>query len=155
MSSTWETIGFVRGKGTTTVPQSYSFIDSDITSGTWFYRLQQQDIDGKIYHSEIMEVNLTIPTKFALYQNYPNPFNSSTIIKYELPVGEHQVRLIIYDLLGHQIRMLVEEENQQAGAYQISWDGRDDDGNAAASGVYFYRLQAGRQSFIKKLVLIE
>ena len=155
VSSTWETIGFVRGKGTTTVPQSYSFIDSDITSGTWFYRLQQQDIDGKIYHSEIMEVNLTIPTKFALYQNYPNPFNSSTIIKYELPVGEHQVRLIIYDLLGHQIRMLIDEENQQAGAYQISWDGRDDDGNAAASGVYFYRLQAGRQSFIKKLVLIE
>ena len=155
ISSTWETIGFVQGKGTTTVPQSYSFIDADVNSGRWFYRLQQQDIDGKIHHSEIIEVNLTIPTKFALHQNYPNPFNSSTLIKYELPVGDYQVRLTIYDLLGHQIRTLVDENNQQAGVYQISWDGLDDAGNPVASGVYFYRLQAGNRIFIKKMVLIE
>ena len=96
-----------------------------------------------------------LPIQFTLFQNYPNPFNSATIIKYALPAGEHQVKLIIYDLMGHQIRTLVNNENQQAGVYQISWEGRDDDGNVVASGVYFYRLQAGNQFFIKKIVLLE
>ncbi len=155
ISSTWETIGFVRGKGTTTVPQSYSFIDSDVTSGTWSYRLQQQDVDGKIHHSEIIEVNLTIATKFALYQNYPNPFNSLTVIQYDLPTGENKVKLTIYDLLGHKIRTLMNKDDQTAGVYQITWDGRDDNGKAVATGVYFYKLHVGQKYLIKKMVLIE
>ncbi len=150
----WQSIGFVPGKGTTTIPQNYVFIDVDVLPGLLYYRLQQQDFDGKVDYSEIVEVNL-LPDKFALYQNYPNPFNSSTTIKYELPVGEHQVRLMIYDLLGHKVRSLVDEDNQQAGAYQINWNGRDDAGKAVTSGVYFYRLQAGKQIFIKKMVLIQ
>ncbi|UCE05621.1 MAG: T9SS type A sorting domain-containing protein, partial [bacterium] len=150
----WQTIGFVQGKGTTTLPQTYAFTDSDVSPGIWYYRLKQQDLDGQINYSQIIEVDL-LPTQFSLYQNYPNPFNSWTIIKYELPAGEHQVKFIIYDLLGHQIRTLVDEDNQPAGAYQINWDGRDDTGNAVASGVYFYRLQAGNRIFIKKMVLIE
>jgi len=153
-STEWQTIGFVQGKGTTTLPQTYNFSDERVSSGTWYYRLQQQDLDGQVNYSQIIEVNL-LPTQFTLFQNYPNPFNSATIIKYALPAGEHQVKLIIYDLMGHQIRTLVNNENQQAGVYQISWEGRDDDGNVVASGVYFYRLQAGNQFFIKKIVLLE
>ncbi len=150
----WKTIGFVPGKGTTTVPQQYFFVDANITPRIWYYRLQQQDLDGEIHYSQTIEVSL-MPTKFALYQNYPNPFNSSTLIKYELPVGEHQVDLIIYDILGHQVRKLVDKEDQQAGAYQISWNGRDDAGLEVPSGVYFYRFQSGNQIFVKKIVLIE
>jgi len=153
-STEWQTIGFVQGKGTTTLPQTYNFSDERVSSGTWYYRLQQQDLDGQVNYSQIIEVNL-LPIQFTLFQNYPNPFNSATIIKYALPAGEHQVKLIIYDLMGHQIRTLVNNENQQAGVYQISWKGRDDDGNVVASGVYFYRLQAGNQFFIKKIVLLE
>jgi hypothetical protein len=154
LSPDWQTIAFLPGAGTTTVPQSYSFIDWHLNSGTWYYRLKQQDLDGQVQYSQIIEVNL-LPTAFALYQNYPNPFNSSTMIKYELPVGEHQVRLMIYDLLGHQIQTLIDEENQQVGAYQISWDGRDNAGQVVASGVYFYQLQAGKQTMIRKMVMIE
>jgi len=150
----WQTIGFVNGNGTTASPQAYVFIDHDVSSGSWYYRLKQQDLDGKINYSQVVEVNL-LPTKFTLYQNYPNPFNSATTIKYELPAGEHQVTLIIYDLLGHQLRRLVNEENQQAGAYQFSWDGQNGDGKAVATGIYFYRLQVGNRTFIKKMVLIE
>ncbi len=154
LAADWQTMGFVQGKGTTTIPQKYSFIDADVPTGLLYYRLQQQDFDGQVNYSEIVEVNL-LPNKFALHQNYPNPFNSSTTIKYELPAGQHPVRLIIYDLLGHQVRSLVDEDHQQAGVYQINWDGRDDAGKAVASGVYFYRLQTGKQIFIKKMVLIE
>jgi len=154
IAAEWQTIGFVPGNGTTALPRSYDFIDANVSPGIWHYQLKQQDLDGQIHHSPIIEVNL-VPTKFTLYQNYPNPFNSSTTIKYELPAGKHQVRLMIYDLLGHQVRSLVNEDDQQAGAYQFTWDGRDDAGNAVASGVYFYRLQAGNRVFTMKMVLIE
>ncbi len=154
VNAEWQTIGFVSGKGTTTSPQTYVFVDTDVASRTWYYRLQQQDLDGHIFYSQTIEVQL-LPTKFALYQNSPNPFNSSTLIKYDLPVGEHQVSLVIYDLLGHQITTLLDKENQPTGAYQLNWDARDDAGQTVASGVYFYRLQTGEQSFIKKMILIE
>jgi len=153
-NSKWKTIGFVPGNGTATTPQGYSYTDSDVIPGIWYYRLQQQDFEGQVTYSLIIEVNL-LPAKFSLYQNYPNPFNSSTIIKYELPAGKHDVQLIVFDLLGHQICKLINEEKQRAGVCQVSWNGRDNNGVAVASGVYFYQLQAGNQTFIKKMVLIE
>ena len=99
-----------------------------------------------------------IPVEFKLYQNYPNPFNPSTKIKYTIPVEvnghwsmergiEGDVKLIIYDILGREIETLVNEE-QAAGTYEVNW-------NAAGfpSGVYFYRLQTGSFSEVKKMVL--
>jgi len=77
------------------------------------------------------------------------------MIQYDLAAGEHTVKLIVYDLLGHPIRTLIDGENQPAGAYHFAWDGRDEKGEAVASGVYFYRLQAGNQILMRKLVLIE
>ena len=150
-SPEWQTIGFVQGNGTTSSAQHYLFADENIRPGTWYYRLQQHDLDGTVNYSRAIEVNL-LPTKFALYQNYPNPFNSATVIKYELPAGEHEVTLIIYDVLGNRVRTLVLNENQQAGVYQVHWDGRNDDRKMVSSGVYIYRLQVGKRSFIRKLL---
>lgn len=87
------------------------------------------------------------PTEFALKQNYPNPFNPSTTIKYELPENSH-VSLKLYDILGSEALTLV-DENKQAGYYEAKL--RD---TRLASGVYFYRLQAGRFVETKKLVLL-
>lgn len=154
IATDWQTIGFVPGKGTIAVPQHYSFNDTDVQPGIWNYRLQQQDFDGKTSYSKVIVINL-LPGKYALDQNYPNPFNSSTSIKYELPAGEHRIKLVIYDLLGHRILTLVNEKSQPAGVYRINWDGRDDAGQPVASGVYFFQLLAGNQNFIKKMLLIE
>jgi hypothetical protein len=77
-----------------------------------------------------------LPTTFALNQNYPNPFNPTTVISYQLPVAS-DVRLIVYDLLGREVAVLVNEK-KAPGSYQVRFDA-----SGLSSGVYFYRLQSG------------
>jgi hypothetical protein len=88
-----------------------------------------------------------LPTAFAMGQNYPNPFNPSTIIKYELPKSS-LVRLSVYDLLGREVSVLV-NERRDAGVYEVKLEGAN-----LASGVYFYRLQAGDFVQTRKLLLV-
>jgi hypothetical protein len=145
----WQTIGFVRGKGTTTEVQSYSFTDES-ASGKLFYRLKQLDFDGAFQYSPVIEVNLAVPETFELAQNYPNPFNPTTILIYQLPITS-DVKLEVFDLLGRKAATLV-NTRQEAGSYSISL-------NASAygltSGVYFYRLQAGNFVETRKMMLLK
>ena len=90
----------------------------------------------------------TIPNEFTLYQNYPNPFNPTTVISYHLPVSGN-VTLKIYDLLGREVAVLV-DENKPAGKYQINFNASE-----LASGVYYYQLKNGNFIQIKKMVLIQ
>ena len=92
------------------------------------------------------------PAGLSLKQNYPNPFNGRTSISYRLP-GHRAVELTLYDLLGRPVRRLV-TEYQEAGTHQVSWDGMDDDGRPAASGVYFCRLKTGDRQLSRRLVLV-
>ncbi len=89
-----------------------------------------------------------LPTAFALEQNYPNPFNPSTVISYQLPVAS-TVNLVVYDILGREVRTLV-NETQPAGIYSVRFDA-----SALASGVYFYRLEAGRFTETRRLLLLK
>jgi hypothetical protein len=88
-----------------------------------------------------------IPASFDLQQNYPNPFNPSTIIRYGLPLRS-QVALNIYNTLGQQVATLV-NRNEEAGYHSVRFDGSN-----LASGVYFYRLQAGTYVETRKLLLL-
>ena len=95
------------------------------------------------------------PASYELGQNYPNPFNATTQIKYGLAAREKQnTRLIIYDLLGRHIRTLVDKE-QPAGAYQVSWDGKDEIGYEVASGIYLYKLTSGPFLKTSKMMLLK
>jgi hypothetical protein len=89
-----------------------------------------------------------VPIEFNLAQNYPNPFNPSTTIKFELPRAS-RVALTVYDVLGRQVSVLV-NERRNAGVYEVKFDGSE-----LASGVYFYRIQAGDYVATKKLVLMK
>jgi hypothetical protein len=89
-----------------------------------------------------------VPTEFGLSQNYPNPFNPSTTVKYELPKTSH-VTLTVYDLLGRQVSVLV-NERREAGVHEVRFDGSN-----LASGVYFYRLQAGNFVQTKKMLVVK
>lgn len=89
-----------------------------------------------------------LPFRFALQQNYPNPFNPVTTIRYSLAKREH-VTLAIYDLLGRQVDVVVDSP-QNAGAYEVSFDGR-----SLASGVYFYRLKAGAFTEDRRMLLLK
>ncbi len=109
------------------------------------------------FSPEDWEVSLngdaTAPEEFALMQNYPNPFNPSTTIVYQLPQAQ-AVNLTIYDLNGRAVHQLVNEE-QAAGSYSVRWDGNDEYGRPVASGVYFYRMQAGEFRQSRKLLLMK
>ena len=93
-----------------------------------------------------------VPKTRALEPNHPNPFNSRTRIAYRLALSG-RVRLSIYNTLGKPVRTLV-ERFQSPGAYQVSWDGRDDRGRPLASGVYLYRLAADQGVETRKLTLL-
>ena len=94
-----------------------------------------------------------LPKEFALHQNYPNPFNPKTRVRYDLPDNEN-VTIIIYDLLGRQVKQLV-DSYQEAGFKSIIWDATNDFGNPAAAGVYLYNIQAGDFIQTKKMVLLK
>jgi hypothetical protein len=89
-----------------------------------------------------------IPKNYALRQNYPNPFNPKTVISYQLPVMS-RVSLKVYDMLGEEVATLF-DGLRQAGYYDVIFDGI-----RLASGVYFYRIQAGSFAQTKKLVLLK
>jgi hypothetical protein len=96
-------------------------------------------------------------TSFSLLQNYPNPFNPSTMIQYTIgrlmtgpPVS---VRLVIHNILGQEVKTLVEGV-RQPGTYRVTWDGTNNSGKRAPSGVYIYRLMAGNYVSAKTMVLM-
>jgi hypothetical protein len=94
-----------------------------------------------------------IPESFALHANYPNPFNPTTTISYDLP-EQAQVTLGIYDLLGKQIKTLV-NQSQDAGNRTAVWDGTDDLGRQVSAGVYLYQIEAGDFTQTRKMVLLK
>ncbi|MGB2768320.1 MAG: FlgD immunoglobulin-like domain containing protein [Candidatus Zixiibacteriota bacterium] len=89
---------------------------------------------------------------FVLFQNSPNPFNQETIIRYSL-CGDCDVKLCVYNLLGQRVRTLVDQV-QRADDYQVSWDGKNEQGQDVASGVYLYKLETQWRSDRKKMVVI-
>jgi len=93
----------------------------------------------------------TTPAKYHLSQNYPNPFNPVTSFHYVIPEAS-DVRVSIYNLLGQEIRTLV-NEYQAAGNYQMTWDGKNNNGEQVASDVYLYRLKAGHVVMARKMLL--
>jgi hypothetical protein len=148
LSEDWGTIGFVEGNGNSSAPKEYSFKDNKLLGGSKFsYRLKQIDIDGQFKYSDIVEVEV-VPDRFELFQNYPNPFNPTTKIQWQSPVSSHQT-LRVYDILGNEVITLL-NEFREAGKYEVIFNA----GNLS-SGVYLYRLQAGEQSFTKKMTLIK
>jgi hypothetical protein len=88
------------------------------------------------------------PTEYSLYQNYPNPFNPSTTIRYSIPQSGN-VRLVVYDLLGREVKKLV-DDYKQSGTYEISFNA-----SLLASGVYFYQIRAVNYVETKKMVLLK
>jgi photosystem II stability/assembly factor-like uncharacterized protein len=144
----WDKIGFVNGHGTTTEPQFYFFNDESLQSGKYQYRLKQVDYDGSFNYSETLVVNIGIADKFVLEQNYPNPFNPTTKIRFQI-ADRSFVSLKVFDVLGNEVITPVNEEKPE-GKYEISFNGSN-----LPSGVYFYKLTAGKFSETKKLIMLK
>ena len=89
-----------------------------------------------------------VPEKYELSQNYPNPFNPETVISYSIPKTE-EVSLVVYNLIGEEIARLI-DESKHSGNYTVEWNASN-----VASGIYFYRLQAGDFIQTRKMVLLK
>ena len=95
----------------------------------------------------------SLPTEFGLDQNYPNPFNPTTRLSFALPTNAH-VQLTVYNVLGQAVRTLVDED-MAAGTHEVTWNGRNGDGQQVSSGIYFYRINAGNFSATKKMMMLK
>jgi len=104
------------------------------------------------YAAGISDGVALVPRSFVLEQNYPNPFNPTTQIRYQLSEPSRVV-IEVFNALGERTQTLV-DSNQDVGWYEITWDGRDETGRFAASGVYFYRLRAGDVSLSRPMILL-
>jgi hypothetical protein len=130
----------------------FSYRDAHVRPSTsYWYHLGAVDRDGEFF-SDVAYVEIPI-AKTALHQNYPNPFNPQTTISFYLAQKE-SVNLTIYDTQGKQVRRLVAEV-RDFGSHEVVWDGYNDQGEEIGSGVYFYRLIAGKTIQTKKLTFLK
>jgi hypothetical protein len=138
---------------TTLTDTSYAAVRLDY--GTYYWHVCARDANGWGVFSNIRRLTVLdgitadrdVPRQYALQQNCPNPFNPSTIIKFELPRSS-DVRLSVFDLLGREVSILV-NERRDAGVHEVKFDG-----SKFASGVYVYRLEAGQFVQSRKLILL-
>jgi hypothetical protein len=146
----WLNVGFVKGSGTSTSPRQYSYVDQNLSPGTYSYRLKQMDRSGAFKYSQEMRVEVgNAPRVFTLSQNYPNPFNPTTTIEFTIP-ADGRVVLKVYDIIGREVATIL-DENRKAGEYQqVVFDG-----SWYSSGVYFAVLQSGGKQLLKKMLLLK
>ncbi|MCK9408516.1 MAG: T9SS type A sorting domain-containing protein [Bacteroidetes bacterium] len=147
----WETDG--TEAGTTNIITGYTGIPF-VFKNTVFFSKTEQTTGIELWYftpglTSVDERNFNqLPSAYTLYQNYPNPFNPSTNIEFTLPFSSF-VTLNVYDALGREVALLVKNA-MNVGTYTASFNG-----NGLAGGIYFYRLQAGYYSEVKKMMLVK
>jgi hypothetical protein len=100
-------------------------------------------------------LNITgAPLRYELVQNYPNPFNATTKIRYQIADDNIHVMLEIFDITGRVVAKLVDRA-QEAGVYEVTWDGTNMNGTGVSSGIYFYRLRTEKFTSMKKFHLLK
>jgi hypothetical protein len=151
-SENWQTLGFTKGKGTTSIGSAYSFTDNIPLQGKQYYRIKQMDANGTFTIYGPVEVNYIGTFDFALEQNYPNPFNPGTVIKYSIP-QPGIVSIKLYNELGSEVAALL-NEFKEAGKYSFNFSSEGLK-NKISSGVYFYTIKAGQFTQTRKMIIMK
>lgn len=149
----WEIAGFVNGRGNSNSELSYSFQDNNPPAGKLQYRIKQLDNDGRFKYFGPLSVEIDAIKEYKLLQNSPNPFNPSTAIKFQLPQNTF-VTIKVYDQIGREVTTLLDKETT-AGSHIVYWNGRDNNGQIVASGIYLYKLTAGPYTETRKMSLLK
>ncbi len=133
------------------IPSDYSYRDQTVQPRKkYYYKLEAVGELGS--SEEFGPVEFIFMPRFVMYQNVPNPFNPATKISFSIPESGH-VDLRVYDVAGRLIRTLVDGK-LAADRHEVIWDGTNNGGRRVASGVYFYRIEAGKHEMTKKMVLL-
>jgi len=128
-------VGFVNGRGTTTEITSYNYLDTEIETGKYYYRLKQTDFDGTFKCLNVVLVDVGLPKQFELSQNHPNPFNPTTTVKFQLPVDAN-VRIELFNSIGQKVSELLNSD-LSGGVHEINFEGSN-----LSSGIYYYTMNA-------------
>jgi len=145
--SNWSALGFVNGAGNSSFTQQYTYADENLASGRrYYYRLKQIDIDKRFEYSPVVSAILGSTESFSLDQNYPNPFRNETIVRFTLP-QKANVKLSLFDMHGRLVKILV-NETKDKGTHAVNFNGA-----TLTSGLYYYRIQAGDFSAVKKMTI--
>ncbi|HLF20843.1 MAG TPA: T9SS type A sorting domain-containing protein [Bacteroidota bacterium] len=148
--SSWEKVGFIAGAGTSSSPKEYRYLDANLPAGRYVYRIKQIDNDGTFRYSENTEVEVGLAAKeFKLESNYPNPFNPSTTIQFTL-AADGNATLKVYNMLGQEVETLFDGEAQAGRIQQVKFDA-----SRLPSGLYFAKLEVGKQQMMRKMVLMK
>ncbi|CAN5476503.1 hypothetical protein BH10BAC5_BH10BAC5_28560 [soil metagenome] len=153
-NSSWAKVGFIAGRGTSTVITPYKFTENISGKGKYNYRLKQIDVNGNFKYYDLASfVEVGIPKSFSLSQNYPNPFNPTTKIDFDLPL-DSKVSLVLFDISGREVMTLLSGDFRESGYYTQQVNAL-----SLSSGTYFYRLSVenGSNNFVqtKKMMLVK
>lgn len=146
--SGYGSIGFVNGTGTSTNRITYNFIDENLSSARYYYRLKQIDLDGTIEYSNEVMIEIDDLNDFQLYQNYPNPFNPGTEINFTLAKAGN-ITLKIYNGLGSEVATLL-DGFMTSGKHSVKFDAQN-----LTTGIYFYRIKGEDFTSTRKMLLIK
>jgi len=152
----WQDVGFVRGNGTTSLSKMYRFTDHVAHPGGYYYRLRQVDFDGAFDYSPEVHVQVLVPERSSLAQNYPNPFRQGqrTRLQYSLSTQQNApVALKVYNVLGQEIGTIFSGK-QPAGYYEMTWNGRLENGTLVAPGIYFLVFKTAKERLIRKFAIL-
>ncbi|MFZ4620330.1 MAG: T9SS type A sorting domain-containing protein [Bacteroidota bacterium] len=147
----WTKASFISGAGNSNSAKSYSYVDANLASGTYQYRLKQINNDGSFKYAGAVEtVEVGVAAKvFGLSDNYPNPFNPSTSIEFTV-AKEGLTTLKVYNMIGQEVASLYNGIAQAGKINRVQFDAKQ-----LPSGIYFSKLQFGNQQLIKKMMLVK
>lgn len=142
----WYAVNFVKGAGESNEIKSYNYVDKALAPGTYYYKLNQTDFDGKTAASNIVSVTISGKGSVLLSVVGPNPFRGSTSIRFDLPVKQ-KVRLSVFDLQGREVKVLADNIRDQ-GSHQVILNA-----DGLSPQVYVVRLQSETETIVKQVVL--
>jgi Secretion system C-terminal sorting domain len=142
----WQTIAFVNGTGTNQTGASYEYLDKNLATGKFYYRIKQTDLAGNYKLSDNIAIVFGNVLLLELRQNYPNPFNGSTTIRFFIP-DAGRTQLLLYDQMGRLIRTLT-DEIKNTGTYQVTVNK-----SGLSAGMYYYKLKTKDEEAIRKMTI--
>jgi hypothetical protein len=148
MVGSYESVSSLRAKGNMAYGGEYEFVDKGLNSGRYQYKIEAVSRSEKKFVGDVISVEVGVPKGYALHQNYPNPFNPVTVIEFETPEAGY-VLIELYNSAGQKVRDIFAGE-LPAGYHKVRFDA-----SGLSSGVYFYRMSAGKFNAVRKMVIMK
>jgi hypothetical protein len=148
MVGSYESVSSLRARGNMAYGGEYEFVDKGLNTGRYQYKIEAVGKNEKKFVGDVISVEVDVPKGYALHQNYPNPFNPVTVIEFEIPEAGY-VLIELYNSVGQKVRDIFAGE-LPAGYHKVRFDA-----SGLSSGVYFYRMSAGKFNAVRKMVIMK